>query len=259
MSLQTDRYPLLIANWTEALVRAHPLPGTAAERWLYRATLVTILVQQLRISLTAAGDPAPWKRFAVRCSCNAPPELEFTAGWARLAVSIVPAGSRGQRLAPADLAFWREFVPATIPMLARLCQAVDGSLLAAEWHLPEAPPPCLQPEANAGAVSTAASSRTAYLALTIPAAPTLADCVAEPAAPLPERPVSPRRRPRHAPPRSLAVGTTLIDPDVPSLRFSGRWLARLGFTPGHRAAVAAEPGRIVLTLDDAAGGAAQDA
>src|ERR1700732_1552280 len=153
MSLtQTDRYPLLIANWTEAVVTTYPLPRTAAERWLYRATLVTILVDQLRITLAAAGDPAPWKRFAVRCTCAAPSELEFTAGWASLAVSIVPAGSRGQRLAPADLAFWRQFVPASIPILARLCQAVDGSLLAAEWQLPEAPPPRLQSDVNAGAV-----------------------------------------------------------------------------------------------------------
>jgi len=98
---QTDLYPLLIANWTEAVVTAHPQPRTAAERWLYRATLVTILVEQLRMTLTAAGDPAPWKRFAVRCTCAAPPELEFTAGWAQLACSIVPCGSRGQRLGEA--------------------------------------------------------------------------------------------------------------------------------------------------------------
>ena len=56
-------------------------------------------------------------------------------------------------------------------------------------------------------------------------------------------------------PRSLSFGTILIDSEVPFLRFSGRWLVRLGFTPGQRAAVAAEPSRIVLTLDDAAGGA----
>ncbi|HEY6324211.1 MAG TPA: hypothetical protein VJA16_21930, partial [Thermoanaerobaculia bacterium] len=207
-------------------MRTQPLPRSAAERWLYRTTLVTILGQQLRLTLTAAGDPAPWKRFTVRCACAAPAELEFSGGWAMLAFSLAPAGSRGRRLRPDDLAFWRRFVPAHIPVLARLSEAVDGSLLAVEWHLPEGPPPLLHAETNAGAVSPT-DSGAACLALTIPAAVAVAaaDCIAEPTAPLTERHASLPRRPRFAPPRSLAVGRTLSDPEVPAMRFSGRWLA----------------------------------
>jgi len=40
---------------------------------------------------------------------------------------------------------------------------------------------------------------------------------------------------------------------VPFLRMRGQWLGRLGFCPGSRVRVLAEPGRLVLTLESEAG------
>jgi hypothetical protein len=141
-------------------------------------------------------------------------------------------------------------------MLARLAQAVDGSLAAVEWQIPDMPPPRLDLLFAHGAVSPIAP-RPAELMLSIPATPpaAAAGAVAEPVTPFAGPPPSAPRQ-RSSPPRSLAIRWYLIDPELPYLRFSGRWLARLGFTPGRRADVAAEPGRIVLTLAhaDAAGG-----
>lgn len=41
---------------------------------------------------------------------------------------------------------------------------------------------------------------------------------------------------------------------VPLVRISGRWLSELGFAPGDRVRVSAEPGRLVLTLAEPAAG-----
>jgi hypothetical protein len=384
-------YPILIAEWTEAAVRALPPPGDAAGRSLYRAALLQILEQQLHVSLAAAGDPRPWRRFTVRSHLEVPRPIEFTAaGWARLDLLLIPDSARRRHLRLADLAFWQQSVPARVPMpvhcvvnpashpqalrapggvappqrshryayvgapgrergwlcawdtgfttqyTTRLSQAVDGSLAAVEWQIPAMPPPRLESLFAHGAVSPIAP-RPAELRLSIPAAlaPAAAGAVAEPVTPFAEPPASPSpaaspaaaagavaepvtpfaeppaspspaaspaaaagavaepvtpfaeppaspspaaspaaaagavaepvtpfaeppaspSRQRSATPRSLAIRWYLIDPDLPYLRFSGRWLARLGFTPGRRANVAAEPGRIVLTLaqGDAAG------
>ncbi len=243
-SLRTGAYPLQIAGWGDVVVRAQPTPRNEAERSSYRANLVTILNQHLRVTLAASGDPAPWKRFTLRCPFEVPERLDFAYGWARMAIHLVPGNGRGRTLTPAGIALWHQFVPASVPVLARLSQAVDGSLLAVEWRLPEAPPPRLLAECAAGAVSPAAL-RPASLSFQIPPAPTPAgDCVEEPAGLIAAQIDSPSR----PAPRSLAVSRALTDPHLPTIRFSGRWLSRLGFTPGCRAAVTAEAGRIVLTL-----------
>jgi hypothetical protein len=49
-------------------------------------------------------------------------------------------------------------------------------------------------------------------------------------------------------PRSgLYPSSRVPDDVVPFVRLSGRWLERLGFRPGERLRVEAEPGRLVLT------------
>ncbi len=242
----TDTYLLQIAGCTDTVVRTQPTPRNAAERSGYRATLVTILSQQLHVTLATGGDPEPWKRFAVQCSFEVPQDLELTAdGWVRLAIRLAPSDPNGRPLGPAMLAFWRQSVPPCVPVLARLSQAVDGSLLAVEWRLPAAPPPRLVADSPAGAVCLAAP-RPARLCFHIPAVDGAMDLVAEAIAQGAGLLDSPRR----PAPRSLAVTRALADAGLPSIRFSGRWLARLGFTPGQRARVTAEAGRIVLTLDN---------
>ncbi len=242
-SLPTDAYPLHVAGWGDVVVRAQPTPCNEAERSSYRANLMTILSQHLRVTLATSGDPAPWKRFTLRCSFDVPESLDFTRGWAWLAILLVPGDGRGRPLAQEGIALWRQCVPARVPMLARLSQAVDGSLLAVEWRLPAGPPPRLLAECTAGAVSPTALS-PASISFQIPPASTPAGDVAEPAGLIAAQVNSPSR----PAPRSLAVSRALTDPHLPAIRFSGRWLLRLGFTPGHRAVVTAEAGRIVLTL-----------
>ena len=251
-------YDLRVASGRIAVVRALPIPRTLADRCAYRALLMTLLDEQLKVELSAEGDPAPWHGFAVRAGVSVPigSRLEFSDdGWARLAIYLVPSGRKLRPLSPLELAAWSRSVPEQVPLLARLSSAVDGSLLALEWRLPEAPPPRLRAEAAAGAVSSLFSADPLRLSIPAEAPPASAGCVAEVAGseaswqvPAPTLPRGPRR-PRFAPPARLTVSRLLRDgSSVPLVRCSGDWLARLGFTEGERIAVTAEPGRIVLSL-----------
>lgn len=71
-------------------------------------------------------------------------------------------------------------------------------------------------------------------------------------------PLPPSRRGGKGGPRELSI-TTLwrADPNarsgekpVPSVRISGSWLERFGFARGSRVVIAAEQGRLVLTVTD---------
>jgi hypothetical protein len=71
-------------------------------------------------------------------------------------------------------------------------------------------------------------------------------------------PLAPSRRGGKGGPRELSITTlwrACANPraggkPVPYVRLSGRWLERFGFARGSRVVVAAEQGRLVLTLAD---------
>jgi hypothetical protein len=262
MKPRTDTaYDLRLGPARVALVETRPTPRTVADRCAYRSLLKTLLDEQLKVELLAEGDPAPWRDFAVRACVSVPVDsrLEFTGdGWARLAIHLVPSGRKCRPLSPLELATWNRCVPDQVPLLARLSSAVDGSLLALEWRLPEAPPPGLRAEASTGALSSLFSADPLRLSIPAQAPSASAGCVAEVGAAAESRQIpapAPRgaRRPRFSPPARLTVSSLCRDSSsVPLVRCSGGWLARLGFTEGERIAVTAAPGRIVLTLHDPA-------
>lgn len=61
------------------------------------------------------------------------------------------------------------------------------------------------------------------------------------------------KRQRCTTPRTVTIATRMYDESqrvVPALRLAGDWLQQIGFTKGAKVNVAAERGRVVLTVAD---------
>jgi Toxin SymE, type I toxin-antitoxin system len=233
-------------------------PRDGAELSCYRATLKTMLDDLFHVAI--AFEPRPRRRPSPGWGAISVPtesQLRFDPeGWALLSIRL-------QLQPPAmncdpDIEACR--AAPEIPLHARIARTPDCQRLAVEWRLPEPCHPLLRPDRASGAVTS--NPGCEFLTLVIPASlPAACASVAEPAPaaepPIPGRDPHPDSGRPPAAERFFTITDTWVasrarfslrqDRHLPTIRIVARWLAAFGFDIGQRVRVQAEQGRLILT------------